>query len=405
MLTTYWILETLIVILSIGAGWAVTNSDTGRNRNRIFLTATFIMVLSVMIVKGLRWDRGVDYSIYLGYYTQPQDPHMPGEILFYLTVNFFRSLGAPFWAFTMYLSSFFMLSVMAMTANFRRYAVWTLPAMVLLTGYASENLIRQFYAIGFIFFSSALWLHSEARRYKALWSRIASWILLTMVPLVHVTGILPVIVLTAVRLFNLYGYGRAVNYPKVPWFLAILYLCLCILRVSGWQEMVPRIAAQLTSVLTLDSSSHWDLYLIRAGEWLVSDRLPYSGSVITVTVQILWPLALILLGYRAVALDYRLTVPYWMCVCSIMILAVGGDLMVCRRMAWWGAIFTPFVGGAAMSRCLSAVPYAGISIKEQLMPSMTFCILGVCYVLTYITPFIFQWGSEPYSGYSFIWDL
>lgn len=405
MLTTYWILETILALTAVAAGLAIARSADGPHRNRVLAVASTVMVAAFMVIKGLRMGRGEDYSVYLGYYTGMTQAHLPHEAIFQLTIRAFRALGAPFWAVTMYLSGFFMASVMTLTARFRRYAAWALPAMVLLAGGASENLIRQFYALSFVFFSSALWLHAEASRFRSLWLNIASWLTLAMAPFVHLTGILPAMGLVSIRLMTLRGHGHPGRHPWVLWGLVGLYAALLGVRCSGLLLGLPDWASGIASSLRLDASSHWQRYLIDAGEWLRPDHTPFDGSPLSIAVQWIWPPVLIIFGYRALAHDHRLSVPYWMSVYAIMLLAVGGDLMVVRRMAWWGSVYIPFVAGSVLTHCLGVATQGWRPLRDRIREGLPFWLATGCYVLTYVTPFIFRWGMEPHAGHLFIWDL
>ncbi len=406
MLTTYWILETLLVVAAVGSGWAVTSTTRSIHHRRVMVVASVVMIISFTVIKGLRWDRGEDHSVYLSYYTGLSGSYTPDEILFDFTISLFRSAGAPFWVLTAFLSCLFMTSVMALTSRLRRYAVWSLPVMILMAGDASENLIRQFYGISLLLLSSALWLHGEEMGGKCHRLSIASWITLAMVPLVHITGIIPALLITGLRIHSPRSHDLTFN-MRVPVILTVLYLTFFAIRFSGVLSAVPDIAAETASCLNLDPSSHWSLYLIEARQWLLPDRSLLDGSAVSLAVKLLWPPIVLVYGYRAVISDRRLRIPYILSAAAILITAMGGDLMVVRRLAWWGSIYIPFVAGGIMMHQFDAITERSSTFSKRirLHGMVPFCLVGICYILSYVTPFIFRWGLTPCSGHAFIWDL
>ncbi len=404
----YWIFQTILVAGALGVGWMMTaDSRRGRlGRPTVWMAA--LLVLAYAFAKGLRWDRGVDFGTYWYHYVFDNAPHTY-EPLFDLTTRALRALCVPDWGYFTFLSLFFIVSVLVLAARMRRWAVWALPAMMLMTEYPAENLIRQFYALSWLMISVALWIsggeaHREGRR---RWIRCGAWLTLCAVPLVHVTGLCACVPVAIMRLWHgKYTPGEGKPSPDpTPWILLGGYGVFWAMRLSGSAHSLSDGIVWLADYARLPLSDHWQLYLDHASAWFAPvDPATVHHSPVGDAVQVAWPAALLTGGWFAMRAYPNLRIPYWLCAGGILLTALLGEVHVWKRVAWWGTIFMPFVGGALIGwlygEARLASPRSG---RRRLLISLDLLCVAL-YLLAYVTPFISRWGTVPHSGWEFVWS-
>lgn len=375
----YWFVRIVLVAILWFCGWGI--STHGKDEKNFRLWA-WPAIISYSLVEGLRWNRGRDYYHYYQdltgrLFTDYSEP------LYLLWIDIFKFSGLPYWVAFVFYSFLLILGVILILKKIPQIAIWVLPLFYIITESQSENLIRQFLAIPFIFY--AYYFYLENKKKYMLVSLICC-------VLIHLSG------LYAVMLFLFFTNIQFKTNKKIPLTISILYFYLFWFGDNVDYSFV----TDLLSSLNVSDDVAFAGYVNNSERWFseegsianVLGSKAGSFSLISQIVRFLSSLVIIFAGYNLTKNNREYNVVYWFSIFAIIIDSFGGDIEVYQRLVGWTIYLIPFTIGLMFSTSI---------IKNMDKKYLFFmgCVIIVNYVFY---GFIRGIGSIPYSGCAFIWD-
>lgn len=376
-ISTFWGLRLFLVVIIVFCSWGITYKN--RDNNYYWYYAIPIIVFYTLI-QGLRYDRGVDYphyaeelqvDIYAGV-------NITREFLYDLFVVTFRTFKIPFYfAFLIY-SGLLITGVMLVVKKFHRYAFWMVPIFYFLTLDASENFIRQFFAISFLFY--AYYYHLENNKVKM-------YLMLLIIPLIHLSGIF------AVAVFLLCAY---IDFTKIVRTALPLLGFFLLLTVTWNVANLDNFAEQLQGMDSFEDTN-FEGYVEDSDRWFTEEgdldaARGIQGSFVRDLLDFLCSCAIIWFGFKACKRDSRFAIAYYGSYIAILIETVGGNIELINRMAWWLLPLEPIIIGGILP-----VHQKKFSIKD-------YVLIGL-FIVTYYLKFFMQVGKPGLFGSAFVWDI
>jgi hypothetical protein len=146
----YIFISTLLYVLFAIYGYRASK----KNKNNFYKNYWSVVLLPIILysfIEGLRYDRGVDYMLYLERYTSFSSSYLD-ERAFFDWFNFgMISIGIPFYiAFIIY-SLVFISAVLFFLKDYREVAHYSFLLLLPATLFYSETFISQFFSISFVF--------------------------------------------------------------------------------------------------------------------------------------------------------------------------------------------------------------------------------------------------------------
>lgn len=375
-----WILRTILVFVLLYCGYHISNENKENYRKYALISTIFYS-----LIEGLRWMRGVDYWHYYqdiatnfkGIGTTP-DP----EPLYKLFCNIFYYSGLPIsFAFVFY-SAILFISFLAIIKHYKKIAIWALPLFYIITVNATENHIRQFFAIPFILFALSAWLDNK---------KVSCYILLCFAPLIHAST------LFAIAPFLLFTHWNIKLPSKGGLTLLIIYIFL----FFTWD--INKLGTFSSWLQTIDalSDSKFDGYIDNADRWFSADGSisevtggAVSTSAIRKYISLISSSIIIYYGYKISSIDInkKNIVIYIFSCTNLFIALIGGDIELFGRFSEMFLIYIPIE---------IAIIIVGLKKIEYAHRNIIYVTLFVIYFLYY---FLRYWGTNGISGSGFIWD-
>lgn len=378
--TTYWILRLIMLALLVFSGVCVTYKNRD---NKYFWYYAMPVILFYIFSEGLRFERGDDYKQYatelagLWHSEGLREPVYQGFVYF---VNF---LKIPYWVCFMFYSGLIICSFMSVMKHFPKYAVWAFPVFFLLTDYPAESMIRQYIAIPFICYAYAAYLSGKTVR---------MYVMLALVPLIHFSGLI------AVGSFLLFYFFDPIKWIKSPLILVGIYLLfVAFFEVSYFDNFSDYIQ---NNDIEMDAHQNMSNYVENSDRWLTDEgNLIYitkggeagGKTKFNIMTGIVFDCLMIFLGFLGVRKNRKLAIPYCFSYIGIVLLAIGGEIELYNRFAWWFIYFLPVIVGSALT-----------DVKMNLW--LWLVVLGFVLV-QYVYPLLFKIGEPGYAGCAFVWDI
>lgn len=126
----------------------------------------FIILIIMTLIYGVRYDVGIDYLAYASYYDDIYGIYGEREPLFELTMEVFRTLGMPFWAYSCFLG-FLIFYLLYLISKDLDIGYDKIIILFILTGqlFVSFNLVRQTVAVILLMFAFRYITNSNFIRY------------------------------------------------------------------------------------------------------------------------------------------------------------------------------------------------------------------------------------------------
>jgi len=375
--TAFWFFRLLLFAIFIFCGWGISYKNKD---NHYFWYYGLLAILSWTLIEGLRYGRGPDYFHYSDELIGKWDLGTDREPLYQLFVELYRSLGLHYcFAFMLYswlLVTGFVLTVKQM----KQYAWCLMPLFFLINMYNGENMIRQFIAIAFLFFAYNSYLRGK-------WKPMVVY--LCLIPFIHLSGLLAVGMFIGVYFFDPGKYLRSAV------LLLGIYVAICVLwNVTGLYDF----AGTISDVGAQADDSYYTGYLEDSERWFTEDGarsiVGWGGEVSWMRDVARYALSglLIWFGFFTYRDDERLRIPYWFTYISILISAIGGEVEIIDRFAWW---LKPF-------ECYMA---AAVLCNNGINRYWKGAVWGVFLVSYLYLNLITEIGQPRPSGFAFIWDV
>lgn len=374
--STFWALRLFLLAIMIFCGWGITYKN--RDNNYFWYYAIPVIVFYTLI-QGLRFDRGVDYPHYAEelQYNIYAGEGVTREFLYDLFVIFWRDFKIPFYYAFMIYSGLLITGVMLVVKKMPKYAFWIVPLFYLFTLEASENFIRQFIALSFVFYAYYYYLENKHKM---------MYVMLCIIPLIHTSGLFVV----GVFLFFVY-----IDFSK--WIKSALPLLGFFLLLSVVWDVanLDSFADSLQTVDTFDDT-HYEGYIENSDQWFTEEgdldkSAGIENSAARELTDFLCNCAIIWFGYAVCRRDRRFAIAYYGSYVAMIINVIGGGIELIGRMAWWLLPLEPIIIG-------------GMLTPEKKYKVTDWVLIGL-FFLTYYLKFFLQVGKPGQFGSAFVWDI
>lgn len=375
--STFWGLRLLLLAVLMFCGWGIAYKN---NNNNYFWYYAIPIIILYTLIQGLRFDRGVDYPHYAQelQYDLYAGTGITREFLYDFFVLFMRNFNIPFYFGFLFYSWLFITGFMLVVKHFQKYAFWIIPIFYLLTLDASENFIRQFIAISFLFFAYNSYLQNKIKK---------MYVMLILIPLIHLSG------LFAVGVFLLCVYVNFTKYIKSALPLLGFYIILTVVWNVANMDIF---ADMLQSSADSFEDTNFEVYADNSERWFTSDgdldaAMGIENSIVREITGFLCNCAIIWFGFAVCRRDPRFGIAYYSTYLAIIIGAVGGNIELVNRMAWWLWPFAPIIIG-------------GVLQPDKKYTVTSWVLIGL-FVVTYYVKFFMQVGKPGLFGSAFVWDI
>lgn len=374
--STFWGMRLFLVAVIVFCSWGITYKN--RDNNYYWFYALPIIIFYTLI-QGLRYGRGVDYphyadelmyDIYKGY-------DLTREFLYDIFVIFVRNLKIPFYFAFMLYSGLLITGFMLVVKKFPKYAFWMVPLFYLITLDASENFIRQFIAVSFIFYAYYYYLNQNKTK---------MFIMLAIIPLIHLSG------LFAVGVFIVCVY---IDFTKILKSALPLLGFFIVLTVIWDVANLDIFADSLQSVDTFQDTN-FENYVDNSERWFTEEgdlgkAVGKENSAVRKISEFICNCAIIWFGFAVCRRDRRFAIAYFGSYIAILIGVIGGSIELIGRMAWWLLPLEPIIIG-------------GILTPEKNYKIVNWALIGLFFVSIYMK-FFLQVGKPGLWGSAFVWDI
>ena len=321
--TQYIILKILLLIILVISGYGISKGN-----KRYFWFYALLSIVSYTVIQGLRYDRGVDYKHYMRAYIDPQVVDRDRE-WFFAFINKVLSewLGLPYYGAFLFYSFLLILAVVLVLKKYRKIALYALPIFLLTTIDQSENLIRQFLAVPFVYLSF-LYLMKDKWKICLVYFFLAFSIHSSCVIL------LPFLLL--------------LYYIKLPIFssiwLLVAYLAIALFwKIDYWGGFVDIVGSL--------SNEQFSVYTENAKRWFTAEgslsalQGREGASLISIIRRVLMNSIIIYFGYEIIKKYPKFQLPFFLYYISVIILTMAFDIELIVRVGRWFYIFEMFVAG------------------------------------------------------------
>ena len=373
---TFWGLRLFLVALMIFCGWGITYKN--RDNNYFWYYAIPIIVFYTLI-QGLRYGRGADYPHYAQelQYDLYAGTNITREFIYDLFVLFFREFKIPFYYGFIIYSGLLITGFMLVVKKLPKYAFWMIPLFYFITLNASENFIRQFFAISFIFYAYYYYLENN---------RKMMYIMLLIIPLIHLSGVFAV----AVFLICVYVDFTKLLKSAVP--LVAFYILFTIV----WDAAnLDNYVDAFQSVEALEDTN-FEGYVEDSERWFTEEG--DLGAAVGAERSLLLDLnhfvcncVILWFGFGVCRRDRRFAIAYYASFVSMLINTLGGNIELIGRMEWWLLPLEPII-------------IAGMLVPERKYSVKDWALIGL-FVATYYLRFLMQVGKPGLFGNAFVWDI
>lgn len=373
-----WIFKTILLFVLFYCGYHISN-----DRKDSFKKYAFVSTLFYSLIEGLRWMRGVDYWHYyqdiatnfkaIG--TTP-DP----EPIYELFCTTFYHSNLPICIAFVFYSAILFIAFLSIIRQFPKIAIWALPLFFIITVEATENHIRQFFAIPFILFAFSAWLRNK---------RILCYAFLCVAPLIHVSSLFVVAIFLLLTHLNI----------KLPQKVGLILLIIYVVLFFTWD--INKLGTFSVWLQTLDTfaDSKFDAYINNADRWFSSEGSieDVTGGVVETSsfrkyVTFITSSIIIYYGHRFANQNNYYKFFYLFSCLNIFINVIGGDIELFGRFAEYLLVFIPITVSYII------VAFKAYKTKERDI------IYVILFILYFMYMFLKYWGSPTISGSGFIWD-
>ncbi len=363
---TYIILELFLFFLFIFCGYGISKGE----KNTFWLFG-WIAIIPYSLIKGLRYDRGVDYVWYMYQYEHPGE--IDQDIGFTIINQTLNSLGVPYYGAFVFYSFVLILSVIILLKHFRELAIYVLPVFLVITTPQSDNLIRQYFGFSFVFLSFLFLMKDQ------LWKCLAFMVISA---LVHSSSLM------------LFPFFLVFYYVKIPVRSPYLFLILYLLVFLFWKVEYWGDYAALLDGLDV-GVGNFNRYTENAEHWFTDESSLGDGkaySTILLFRKLLSQIILIYFGTKLLDSIRGFQVPFFLFYISVIILQMAGDIEIIRRIGVSFKIFEMYVAGVVL--------YYTKQCNLFTKGAMWFLIIN--YVYDFIAKLLY---SSNLGDYLFIWDI
>lgn len=273
------LLRYILLISFVISGYKISKT---KNEYWPFLIFSIILY---SFMEGTRWMRGADY---LYNYNISIVRTESGDIVYDMLAKVLNEIGFPFYVFFITVSALLICSIFSLVKNIREAFI---PIVILLYAFTmrqSENLMRQYCAISFLFFCLSYYFRSK-------YIVAFSFIVLAYFTHSSVLFILPFLIV-AILIFDVPFFYKSFIYKRLCYIFLILYLLSTLLS-----NYFSDILVGMTSLQTLLPGKYFDeSYLEKAISLGESNVSLVSLSFIDRIRTSMRGLIVIILGFRII---------------------------------------------------------------------------------------------------------
>lgn len=371
-----WIFNTILMLVLIFSGYGITY----KNKSKFNLYAGISLVF-YSLIEGLRWMRGVDYF----HYYQDLATGLKGsfvtenpEILYEWFCKAFHGLEIPVPVAFIFYSFLLLLSFLLVLRHFRNTAVYALPLFYVMTVSATENHIRQFFAISFIFLAFDAYLSNKRKK---------AYCLLCLSALIHssLLVVFPFFILLTLK--NIKLPNKGVYYILIAYILLFFFWDIKYLgNFANWLQIVG-----------IGDNTKFSGYTEDADRWFTSEgSMSGKGLIAAQSFFYTWghfiiSLILIYFGYLLTKKHKELLLIFTFTSISLFIDVLGSDIELFGRFSECFSYFSPLL-------------LALILRDKFLKKNVRYALYVIVFLIYGYMGFIRPWGNPTLTGSGFIWD-
>lgn len=374
--STFWMCRLFLLGIMVFCGWGISYKNKDNN---YFWYYAIPIIIFYTLIQGLRFDRGADYPHYAQelQYDLYAGTNITREFLYDIFVLFIRGFKIPFYFGFLFYSGLLITGFMLVVKKFPRYAFWMIPLFYLITINASENFIRQFIAISFIFYAYYYYLENN---------KVKMYIMLAVIPLIHLSG------LFVVGVFLLCAY---IDFTKLLKTAVPLFVFYIIFTVAWDVANLDNFVDVFGSVDTFDDTN-FEMYVDNSERWFTEEgdlgaSLGLGESKFHKINRFVCNCVIIWFGFFVCRRDRRFAIAYYASFLSMVIDTIGGSIELIGRMSWWLLPLEPII-------------IAGMLTPEKKYNIKYWVLIGL-FVATYYLRFFIQVGKPGLFGSAFVWDI
>lgn len=377
-LSTFWGLRLFLVAIILFCSWGISYKNRD---NRYFWYYAVIIIVFYTLIQGLRYGRGADYLHYAEelHHDIFAGNEITREFLYDTFVIFVRETRIPFYYAFMLYSALLITGLMCVVKKLPKYAIWIVPIFYFLTLNASENFIRQFIALSFLYYAYYYYLCDRRKMMYAM---------LVTIVLIHSSG------LFAVAAFLMCVYIDFTKYLKSP----IILLAFFVAFSAAWNiANLDDFAASLQTVDAFEDTNYAG-YVENSERWFTEEgdidaaKGEAGSSALLDLNNFVCNCVIIWFGYYVCRRDRRFAIAYYCSYLAMIINIIGGNIELIGRLRWWLLPLEPIIIGGML------VPEDGkYRIKDY--------ILIALFIATYHLRFLMQVGKPGDFGCAFVWDI
>lgn len=279
----YILLTTLLYVLFGIYGYKVSNKSINNIYDNYWLTV-FVPIVFYSFIEGLRYDRGIDYMLYMQRYMSFSKIYLEEKAYFDYFNSFISFIGMPFYGAFIIYSLVFITCVMFFLRDYREIAQYSLLLFLPATLLYSECFISQFFAFSFIFIALKYIL-------KDNWGKFIIFSIVAC--LFHSSSAFIVLVIILLKIYN------------KPFNLYVALFSYVFASLFFDMNNISLLTPYL-GIIKIESGNNIQSYLDNSDIWFSKDAINsiYKQNVITKAANFLFDVSILIVG-RKVLDEYK----------------------------------------------------------------------------------------------------
>ena len=372
----YWFLRYFLLAVLIYSGWCITYRKDAESN---FWYYSIPSIFAYSLIQGLRWNRGVDYPHYYQDLTGLLYRDY-SEFIYKWWLDLFKMSHFPFWAAFVFYSAILIVSFLFLIKRFPKSAIWALPLFFIITVRYSENLIRQYFALPFVFL--ALVAYFDRKYIKMVVMAFVAFF-------IHYSMVIP---FSLIILSFLLSHIKLSSFPYVQITIFLFFFFY-------WDSQYFSFVAKYISYIDIEETTGFSQYTFQADEWWtdsgrlsVAHGVVYKGvSIFTEIIKFCLYIFVIICGNKVFNENNNRRMIFWLSYFAIILDVIKEDIEMYIRVYSAIAFILPIVYGEI---------YANLKLNDI----VKYVSWGGVFLLYFYLNIIRQMFVLDFAGYAFIWD-
>lgn len=368
------ILISLLLVIAYLTG-RVIQDKFSRGLSR-YWTQSLLLIIAYSLIEGLRYLRGVDYSVYVDVFLGVSDRP---EFLFGLLNDILGTFGVHFSVAFIAYSFIWIICLLIFLKEHKAYLALLLPLMIISNWYYSENFIRQYLAFSFNLISINYFLYGRWKKFMAA----------SIIAVCFHTIAIAYVGLIIINCFYKKTYPIIITIPLYISFFVLSSGATVFSSISQYADLY--LSSQL-------SGSRFEGYVENSDRWFGEDAISkdrYEKSTLSQIGMVIFDLLLMLYGYKILQ---NKPDSYWIGIYNLFVYGavffqLFMNIEILRRFAFCFYAFWPMM-------------FVLVCNKWQFIPKYLLPRIGMIYLIIYITSYqIIKNIYLSNGGQLFIWDM